>query len=56
MPSYKRIDVTEQQLEDLLRQYPGEIEDGLTYVDHQQTTSAGADSTSSLLTAEGHWS
>ena len=41
MPSYKKVDVSEQQLEDLVRQYTGEIEEGLVYIDHQNWTAAG---------------
>jgi hypothetical protein len=41
MPNYRKVEVSEQQLEDLVRQYVGEIEDGLVYVDHQQSTAAG---------------
>jgi hypothetical protein len=59
MPNYKKVDVSEQQLEDLVRQYVGEIEDGLVYVDHQQPTAAGGrldvfmvDSGKALVVAE----
>lgn len=41
MPSYKKVEVSEQQLEDLVRQYAGEIEEGLVYIDHQNRTEAG---------------
>lgn len=41
MPSYKKVDVSEQQLEDLVRQYTGEIEEGLVYIGHQNWTAAG---------------
>jgi hypothetical protein len=41
VPSYKKVDVSEKQLEDLVRQYAGEIEEGLVYIDHQNWTSAG---------------
>lgn len=41
MPGYTKIDVSEKQLEDLVRRYASEIEDGLVYVDHQHWTSAG---------------
>ncbi len=36
MPKYRKVDVSEQQLEDLVRQQADAIEDGLVYVDHQQ--------------------
>lgn len=41
MPKYKKVEVSEQQLEDLVRQYAAEIEEGLVYLDHQKWTSAG---------------
>lgn len=41
MAKYKKVDVSEQQLEDLVRQYAGELEEGLVYVDHQKWTAAG---------------
>lgn len=56
---YQRVEVAEQQLEDLVRRYAGKIEDGLTYIDHQHATnSAGrldvllVDSGGSLAVAE----
>lgn len=58
MPKYKKIDVTEQQLEDLIRRHTDDIEDGLVYVDHQMQTGTGrldvlmADSGKSLVVAE----
>jgi hypothetical protein len=41
MTGYTYIDVTEQQLEDLLRQYVDRVEDGLRYVAHQRFTESG---------------
>ncbi len=41
MPTYEKVNVSEQQLEDLVRQYAGEIEEGLVYIDHQNWTAAG---------------
>jgi len=58
MEKYKSIDVTEKQLEDLLRQAPELIEEGLKYIDHQRNTDRGpldvlmADSGNSLVVAE----
>lgn len=55
---YSKVDVTEQQLEDVIRIYPGQIEDGLTYIDHQKRTGTGrmdvllADSGGALIVAE----
>lgn len=58
MKSYKKIEVPEQKLEDLVRRHAGTIEEGLTYVDHQ-TPAAGkrldvlmVDSGRSLVVAE----
>ena len=58
MKSYKKIDVSEQQLEDLVRRHAGTIEDGLGYVDHQKQAAGGrldvlmVDSGKSLVVAE----
>lgn len=59
MPDYQRVEVAEQQLEDLVRRYAGKVEDGLTYVDHQHATTVGGrldvllvDSGDSLVIAE----
>src|SRR3990172_2030429 len=58
MPRYKKVDVSEQQLEDLVRQHADAIEDGLVYVDHQQSTAGGrldvlmVDSGRALVVAE----
>ena len=56
---YQRVEVAEQQLEDLVRRYSGKIEDGLTFIDHQHITKAGGrldvlmvDSGGSLVVAE----
>ncbi|MGD0901042.1 MAG: hypothetical protein ABR915_24695 [Thermoguttaceae bacterium] len=56
--NYQKADVSEQQLEDLVRRYTGMIEEGLVYVDHQKTTDRGrldvlmVDSDKSLVVAE----
>ena len=58
MKSYKKIDVSEQQLEDLIRRHAGTIEEGLGYVDHQKQAAGGrldvlmVDSGKSLVVAE----
>lgn len=55
---YNKIDVAEQQLEDLVRRYAGEIEEGLRFVDHQRHTESGrldvimVDSGGALVIAE----
>jgi len=41
MKKYRVVDVSETQLEDLVRRAPGLIEDGLRFVDHQTFTSRG---------------
>jgi len=41
MKSYKKMDVSEQQLEDLVRRHTGMIEEGLAYVDHQRPAAGG---------------
>lgn len=58
MKKYKPISITEKQLEDLIRQAPELIEDGLKYLDHQKTTDRGPldilllDSGGALIIAE----
>ncbi|MFH0981236.1 MAG: hypothetical protein V2A79_06840 [Planctomycetota bacterium] len=58
MKPYKKIDVSEAALEDLVRRYAGLIEEGLVYVDHQKGAAAGrldvllVDSGKSLVVAE----
>ena len=58
MEKYKKVDVSEQQLEDLIRQNAGLIEEGLIYVDHQRKVAGGildlllVDSGRSLVVAE----
>ncbi len=58
MLKYTYIDVSEQQLEDLVRQYVDSLEDGLRYVSHQRFTDTGrldvllADSGHSLVLTE----
>lgn len=58
MAKYQQIDVSEQLLEDLVRQNADLIEEGLVYVHHQQITGSGrldvllADSGHSLVLAE----
>jgi hypothetical protein len=58
MKSYSKVDVSEQELEDLVRQHSGMIEEGLVYVDHQQPAAGGrldvllVDSGKSLVVAE----
>ena len=58
MKKYTKVDVSEQMLEDLVRQYAGLIEEGLVYVDHQKSTGGGrldvlmVDSGKSLVVAE----
>ena len=55
---YQKIDVSEQQLEDLVRTHVDHIEDGLVYLDHQKQTDTGrldvllADSGKALVLAE----
>ena len=41
MPKYRKVDVSEQQLEDLVRQHTDAIADALVYVDHQHSTPSG---------------
>ena len=58
MIKYKTVDVSEKQLEDLIRRYPECIEEGLRYVDHQRKAERGpldvllADSGNALVLAE----
>ena len=58
MKTYKKADVSEQELEDLIRIHAGMIEEGLVYVDHQKRTTGGrldvlmADCEKSLVVAE----
>ena len=58
MPKYRKVDVSEQQLEDLVRQQADAIEDGLVYLDRQHSTAGGrldvlmVDSGRSLVVAE----
>jgi len=58
MPRYEKKDVSEQQLEDLVRRFTDYIESGLQYIDHQLTTDGGrldvlmVDSGKSLVVAE----
>jgi hypothetical protein len=55
---YKKIDISERELEDLIRQYTEALEEGLTYIDHQRFTDRGpldmlfVDSGKSLVIAE----
>jgi hypothetical protein len=58
MRKYQVVDITEVQLEDLVRLAPGLIETGLTFVDHQAFTDRGpldvlfVDSGNALVVAE----
>ncbi len=58
MNPYRKVDVSEQQLEDLVRRHVGMIEEGLAYVDHQNQAGGGrldvlmVDSGKSLVVAE----
>src|ERR1035441_7216744 len=59
MRKYKSVDVSETQLEDLVRQAPDNLEEGLRYIDHQRRTSENGrldvlmvDSANSLVIAE----
>jgi len=58
MKRYKKVDVSEAALEDLVRRDAGLIEDDLVYVDHQKPTAGGrldvllVDSGKSLVVAE----
>lgn len=58
MKKYTKADVSEQELEDIVRRNAGQIEEGLIYVDHQKTAAGGrldvllVDSGKSLVVAE----
>ncbi len=58
MKKYKSIDVSEKQLEDLIRQGANLIEEGVRYIDHQRNTERGpldvlmVDSGNTLIVAE----
>ena len=58
MKKYKSIDVSERQLEDLIRQGANLIEEGVRYIDHQRNTERGPldvlmiDSGNALIVAE----
>ncbi|PIU22960.1 MAG: hypothetical protein COT13_05610, partial [Chloroflexi bacterium CG08_land_8_20_14_0_20_45_12] len=58
MRKYKVVDVSEKQLEEMVRKAPDLIEDGLRYIDHQKRTERGpldvlfADSANALVVAE----
>lgn len=41
MRSYERVEITEKELEDAVRQAPTLIEEGLRFVDHQRKTERG---------------
>jgi hypothetical protein len=55
---YKKIDISERELEDLVRQHSGLIEDGMVYLTHQNHTPGGrldvllVDSGKSLVVVE----
>lgn len=58
MPQYTSIEVSEKQLEDLIRQGANLIEEGVRYIDHQRNTDRGpldvlmVDSGNALIVAE----
>lgn len=58
MRKYKAVDVSEKQLEEMVRKAPDLIEEGLKYIDHQKRTDRGpldvlfADSGNALVVAE----
>jgi hypothetical protein len=58
MKKFTKVDVSEQELEDLVRRHPEQIEEGLAYVDHQKPAAGGrldvlmVDSGKSLVVAE----
>ncbi len=58
MRKYKVIDISEKQLEEMVRKAPDLIEEGLRYIDHQKRTERGpldvlfADSGNALVVAE----
>jgi RecB family endonuclease NucS len=41
MRKYAKVSVSEKQLEDLVRQHSGLVEDGLKYVTHQRLAAGG---------------
>jgi len=55
---YKKVDVSEQKLEDLVRRHADQIEEGLVYVEHQKPAAGGrldvlmVDSGKSLIVSE----
>jgi len=55
---YKKVDISERELEEIVRRHPSLIEEGLTYVTHQSHTRTGrldvllVDSGKSLVVAE----
>jgi len=55
---YQKVELSEQQLEDLVRRYVNNIEEGLKYITHQNFTDSGrldvlmVDSGNSLVVAE----
>jgi len=58
MKKFKYVEVSEKELEDLIRQAPYAVENGLQYIDHQKRTNRGpldvllVDSGGSLVVAE----
>ncbi len=58
MKRYIKVDVSEQELEDLIRQHAWTLEEGLIYIDHQKPAAGGrldvlmVDSGKSLIVAE----
>lgn len=58
MKKFKYVEVSEKELEDLIRQAPDAVEDGLQYIDHQKRTNRGpldvllVDGGGSLVVAE----
>lgn len=58
MKEYKSVEVSEKQLEDLIRQGSNLVEEGVQYIDHQRNTERGpldvlmVDSGNSLIVAE----
>ncbi len=58
MKKYKSIEVSEKRLEDLIRQEPNLIEEGVRYIDHQRSAERGpldvlmVDSGNALIVAE----
>lgn len=58
MSKYQTIEISEKQLEDLIRQTPDNIEPGLKFIDHQRFTNRGpldllmVDSGNALVVAE----